>query len=94
MVRGAGTIVCIAMILDEVLSSGVIELILGFFLTIPIMGCLLLLASEGAMIFVYLAMQESTEGFDNKGKAKAIVCELVSITALGAFHAIFRMLQS
>lgn len=91
--RGVCTLICAASILDDVLSNGLIDLVLGVLLTIPVMGCFLIVASDGAMIPVYMNLLDAENGLNNKDKGKAVVCEIISIAALGAYYLIVDLMK-
>lgn len=88
--RNIGTVLCCAVLLDCVLSNGLLELFFGILLAIPVCGTFILAASEGTMMFVYTMMQEQDDGLDRRGLVKTAWCEVISIAALAVVALILR----
>ena len=94
VVRGIGTMICTALLLDYVFFTGFIELVLGILLTLPIMGLVLLAASEGAMALVYFYLGETERVLDRRMKRNSIICEIISIALVIGYYFMWQAMNS
>lgn len=91
--RDVATLICLALVLDDVLSNGLLDLALGILLTIPIMGSFLLAVSEGPMYIVYGYIADSDEGLTEREKRTAIICEIVCLMLLVIYYFVVQAMK-
>lgn len=92
MIRDIGLLICLALLIDSVLSNGLLNLILGVLLVIPILGGLLLVIDAPALV-VFGYVVNSDNGLDQKQKVKSLFWELLSVALLIGYYFMFIAMQ-